>query len=82
MAADPRVTAQAMYEDMTTDLRPDVARFALPITLVYPAPGDALYHAAFAKAPRVTYVPVAQAAHFVMLDQPAAFAKALDDFLK
>jgi pimeloyl-ACP methyl ester carboxylesterase len=67
---------------MTTDLRPDVAAFKLPITLVYPASGDALYHATFGTAPRVTYVPVADAAHFVMLDQPAAFAKALGDFLK
>ncbi|MES2339922.1 MAG: alpha/beta hydrolase [Pseudomonadota bacterium] len=82
VATDPRVTAQALYEDMTTDLRPDVAGFALPITLVYPAPGDALYHRAYGAAPKVTYVPVADAAHFVMLDQPAAFATALDDFLK
>ena len=47
-----------------------------------PAPGEALYRGAYAKAPRVTYAPVADARHFVMLDQPAAFAKALDDFLK
>lgn len=80
--ADPRVSGQAMYEDMTTDLRPDVAGFALPITLVYPAQGDELYHAVFGKAPRVTYVPVAGAGHFVMLDKPAEFAKAVDAFLK
>ena len=79
---DARVSAAALYEDMTTDLRPDVAGFALPITIVYPAPGEALYRGAYAKAPRVTYAPVADARHFVMLDQPAAFAKALDDFLK
>ncbi|WP_284054703.1 alpha/beta hydrolase [Stakelama marina] len=35
-AADPRVSAQAMYEDMTTDLRPDMASIDTPITLVYP----------------------------------------------
>lgn len=81
LATDVRVSAAAMYEDMTTDLRPDVAKLALPITLVYPAPGDALYHRAYAAAPRVTYVPVANAAHFVMLDQPAAFDAALAAFL-
>jgi len=80
MAADPRVTGEAMYEDLTTDLRPDMDGFKMPITLVYPAPGDALYHAAYGKAAQVTYVPVDDAAHFVMLDQPAAFQAAIDTF--
>lgn len=81
LASDPRVTAQALYEDMTTDLRGDVGKLTLPITLVYPAPGEALYRQVYQAAPRVTHVPVGEAAHFVMLDQPAAFAKALDTFL-
>lgn len=86
--ADPRVTAQAFYEDMTTDLRPAMAAIATPITLVYPgtgAPddqGSVLYHRAYAPAPHVTYVPVADSAHFVMLDQPAAFAAAVKAFLE
>jgi len=82
MAADPRVTGEAMYEDLTTDLRPDMEGFKTPITLVYPAPGDALYHAAYGKAAKVTYVPVADAAHFVMLDQPQAFQDAIEAFAK
>jgi pimeloyl-ACP methyl ester carboxylesterase len=82
-ASDPRVTALAFYEDMTTDLRPDMGGIATPITLVYPAGprGDALYHAEYAKAPHMTYVPVADSAHFVMLDQPEAFRTALVAFL-
>jgi pimeloyl-ACP methyl ester carboxylesterase len=82
MAADPRVSGEAMYEDLTTDLRPDMDGFATPITLVYPAPGDALYHAAYGKAAHVTYVPVEDAAHFVMLDQPQAFDAAIAAFTK
>ncbi|WP_375395432.1 alpha/beta fold hydrolase [uncultured Sphingomonas sp.] len=87
MAADPRVTAEALYEDMTTDLRPDLPRIAVPITLVYPAPaagpdrGETLYKGAYATAPHVVFVPIADSAHFVMLDQPAAFRAALDAFL-
>jgi pimeloyl-ACP methyl ester carboxylesterase len=81
MAADPRVVGEALYEDMTTDLRPDVAAIATPITAIYPKQGDALYHSAYGKAPHVTYVPVDATAHFVMLDQPEAFAKALTAFL-
>jgi pimeloyl-ACP methyl ester carboxylesterase len=88
--ADARVSAQAMYEDMTTDLRPAMASIAAPITLVYPwnAAGptkpsaDALYRKAYAGAPHVTFVDIGDAAHFVMLDQPAAFQAALDDFLR
>jgi pimeloyl-ACP methyl ester carboxylesterase len=89
MQADPRVAAQAFYEDMTTDLRPDMAGIATPITLVYPwsadgvsqAKADALYKGAYAKAPRVTFEPIADSAHFVMLDQPEAFRAALARFL-
>ena len=88
--ADARVSAQAMYEDLTTDLRPDMASIAAPITLVYPwnaaAPtmpaADALYRKAYAAAPHMTFVDIGDAAHFVMLDQPAAFQAALDAFLQ
>ncbi|TPG20568.1 alpha/beta hydrolase [Sphingomonas koreensis] len=87
-AADPRVTGEALYEDMTTDLRTDMAAITTPITLVYPwsdqlpkEKADGFYKAEYAKAPHVTYVPIGDSAHFVMLDQPAAFQAALDAFL-
>lgn len=87
--ADPRVAGEAMYEDMTTDLRPDIAAIRTPITLVYPYSqampkerAEPFYHGEYAKAPNVTFVPVADSAHFVMLDQPQAFAAALADFVK
>jgi pimeloyl-ACP methyl ester carboxylesterase len=89
LAADPRVTGEAMYEDLTTDLRPDLAGIKTPITLVYPwketgpskPMADALYHGAYAAAPNMTFVDVGDSAHFVMLDQPAAFAAALEGFV-
>jgi pimeloyl-ACP methyl ester carboxylesterase len=81
LAADLRVVGEALYEDMTTDLRPDVASLGVPITAIYPAAGDDLYHSAYGKASKVTYVPVADTGHFVMLDNPGAFAKALTAFL-
>lgn len=87
--ADPRVTGQALYEDMTTDLRPDMAAIAAPITMVYPwsamlpkARAETLYRAAYAKAPAVTFVDIGDSGHFVMLDQTAAFATAVAGFLK
>ncbi|URW74687.1 alpha/beta hydrolase [Sphingomonas donggukensis] len=88
-AADARVTGQAMYEDLTTDLRGDLSAIRTPITLVYPwnAAGPTkemagpFYRKQYAAAPAITYVDIGDAAHMVMLDQPAAFARALDDFL-
>ena len=87
--ADPRVAGEAMYEDLTTDLRPDMAAIATPITLVFPYSkampkerAEPFYRSEYAKAPSVTFVPVADSGHFVMLDQPAAFAAALSAFVK
>ncbi|AJP72997.1 alpha/beta fold hydrolase [Sphingomonas hengshuiensis] len=87
-AADPRVTGLAFYDDATTDLRPDLAGIATPITLVYPWGGrlpkeraDALYHGEYASAPQVRFVDVGDSGHFVMLDQPEAFRAALAAFL-
>ncbi len=86
--ADPRVVAEALYEDLTTDLRPDLAAIKPPITLVYPwggqmpkARADAFYRAEYARAPNVRYVDIADSAHFAMLDQPEAFAAAVQMFL-
>lgn len=86
--ADPRVSAQAMYEDLTTDVSADLPKIAVPVTLVVPyndhlpqAQVDALYRGAYKGTPHLNVVEVADSAHFVMLDQPAAFARSLDTFL-
>lgn len=88
MKADARVSAEAMYEDMTTDLRGDLARIATPITMLYPrsaglpaAVADPFYTGAYRAAPHVTMVPVDDSAHFIMLDQPEAFMQALTAFV-
>lgn len=87
--ADARVSAEAMYEDLTTDLRPDAAAIKTPITLVYPTSSampkeraDGFYRAEYKGVPNVTFVPIADSGHFVMLDQPQAFATAVEQFLK
>jgi pimeloyl-ACP methyl ester carboxylesterase len=87
--SDSRVTAEGMYEDMTTDLRPDMAAITAPITLVYPTSAgmpkeraDPFYHGEYARAPNVTYVPIADSGHFIMLDQQQAFAAAVANFTK
>lgn len=88
-SADMRVAGQAMYEAMTTDLRGDMSAIATPMMVVYPwsearmpkPRADAFYRAQYARAPHVTYTAVGDSGHFVMLDQPGAFAAALNAFL-
>lgn len=88
MAADSRIVGQAMYEDMTIDLRPAMAGIRTPVTLVYPwseampkVRAEPFYRGAYAQAPNMTFVDIGDAAHFVMLDQPEAFRAALTAFL-
>jgi pimeloyl-ACP methyl ester carboxylesterase len=90
MASEPSVAGRAMYDLVLLDQRPGLAAMQTPVTIVYPdnvAAGtkagfmDQVYAGAYKAAPAVTLRPVANALHFVMLDQPAAFAKELDAFL-
>ena len=90
LASDPRVTAQAMYEDLTTDMRPELAQIRAPVTVVhawnerYPRKdaAAAFFRQQFAGVPNLTVTEVGESAHFVMLDQPAGFQAALADFLR
>lgn len=87
--ADSGVAARAMYETMTTDLRPALPAIRTPVTMLYPysaaaVPADrakALYEGAYRGAPNARFVAVAESYHFIMLDQPARFAAALRTFL-
>jgi len=84
---DVRVSAEAMYEDMITDLRGDMGKIATPITMLYPTSAalpktvaEPLYTAAYKDAPRATLVEVPDSAHFIMLDQPEVFLKTVTAF--
>jgi pimeloyl-ACP methyl ester carboxylesterase len=90
VASDRATFAQAMYEVMTTDMRPEVASVQTPITVVYAydaamgpeAMIDGLYRGQYAPAPNVNFVRVDGSYHFIMSDQPAAFQAAVTDFLR
>lgn len=85
--ADPRVVAQAMYEDLTTDLRPKIKAIAPSRFTVLYAAGmggeqvKALWEGAYAGS-RATLVAFPRSYHFIMIDEPDAFRTALTDFLK
>lgn len=88
-AADPNVTAQAMFDDMSVDMRARLGEIAVPLTVVFgqderafpPAATARFYAGAYEGAKAIELVPVGQSAHFVMLDQPEAMLAALRAFL-
>lgn len=89
-ASDRAVVAQAMYDDLTLDLRPGLPAIRTPILLLHPdnvpvgAPAgmmEKIYAGLYAPAPGVKTKIVEQSEHFVMLDQPDVFAAELDAFL-
>lgn len=90
LASDRSVVARAMYEVMTTDLRGELAAIEAPVTIVYAsdpaiAPEAAiagLYAGQYAGLPNKRLVKVEGAFHFVQLDNPAAFAAAVEEFLR
>jgi pimeloyl-ACP methyl ester carboxylesterase len=93
IASDRTVIANAMYEDLTTDLRPQLSSIKTPATLLYPfdaaavgtdstAKIDAVYTTAYSTMPNLKMQRIDNSRHFIMYDQPAAFDKAVQTFLK
>lgn len=90
LATDPTVAARAYYDDMLLDLGPSLSAIKAPIVVLYPdnvpagAPAgvmDATYPRLYGAAPTVKLKRVDASLHFIMFDQPDAFAKELDAFL-
>jgi pimeloyl-ACP methyl ester carboxylesterase len=89
--ADVRVTAQLIYDDMTTDIRGELPRISVPVTVIYPwndkagpakEQADTFYQNQYRSASTADFVDISDAAHFVMLDQPEKFQAALIAALK
>jgi pimeloyl-ACP methyl ester carboxylesterase len=90
-ASSPSVVGRAMYDLLVTDARGDLAKVKAPTTLLYAydagtgmpaAAADKLFVDAYAGLPGLTARRIDDARHFIMLDQPQAFAQAVADFLK
>jgi pimeloyl-ACP methyl ester carboxylesterase len=92
IASDRAVIANAMYEDHITDIRPRLATTRTPTTLLYPFDAavvgpdttkiDAVYTNAYATMPNIHLIRIDDSRHFIMYDQPVAFDKAVQAFLK
>lgn len=91
VGSDKSVVARALYDVMTTDLRPKVAAIKPPVTMLYPWDAmmgvpqtycDERYGQAYAALKDKTLVRIDGSFHFIMLDQPEEFAKQVEAFLK
>lgn len=84
-ASDRTVFASAMHEVMTTDIRKELYNVRAAVTLMHPKAADsqeaaiqaAVYSAAYTGLADFRAIAVADAAHFIMLDQPQVFAQHL-----
>ena len=90
VAGDRQALATAIREVMTTDARPGLAAMTTPVWAVYaadadggapPAMADAMWAREWAGLPGVTLRRVDGSRHFIMSDQPEAFAALVDAFL-
>jgi pimeloyl-ACP methyl ester carboxylesterase len=90
LASDPAASAQAMYELITTDLRPDVARIKVPLTVLFVTPAGApvtdaqmeqFYAMSYSGAPQAALKRIPESYHFIMLDAPERFQTELKEFL-
>ena len=86
LKADQRAVAQALYEDMVTDIGPELGKVtAKPFTILYAAgigeaQARAVWEPAYAGTP-AKLVAVPDSYHFIMLDQPQRFAAEVKAFL-
>jgi len=90
--SDPDLTGRALFELMTTDLRPQMKKIEGPVLLVpamkpfatrpdREAAVVAAYEGQLAEVERREITPARNALHFVMLDDPAFLIAAMDRFL-
>lgn len=90
LASDPVVSGQSMYDLIVTDLRPEIAKIKVPLTVLWVVPQGApltqvqmegFYRASYAGAPQAAIKHVPDSYHFIMYDQPELFRTELKAFL-
>jgi len=91
MESDAQVSAQAMYDLITTNLQPELRNIRVPMTVLWVRAPNApvseeqmagFYQGAYANAPHAKLVRVPNAYHFIMWDEPEAFRRELKAFLE
>ena len=91
LASDPAVSGQAMYDLITTDLRPELAAIDIPVSVLWVnAPNSPIseeqmaqfFRSSFANAPQAVITHVPDSYHFIMFDAPERFRAELGSFLR
>ena len=89
--SDRAVVANAFHEAIVTDLRPELARIAVPVTALWVfSPNAELsreefersVRASFADVRRLQVIEVEESNHFVQLDQPARLVAEIEAFMR
>ncbi len=90
-ASDRATVANAMHELILTDMRPELSRISVPLTVLYvqranvPMPAaqyDAMMRQAYANAPGATLVRIDDSNHYIQLDQPGRFVAEVEAFMR
>ena len=90
-ASDRPTVAQAMHEIILTDMRPQLPRLTIPLTVLYVQPTnvrlsprqfDHVMKQTWGSAPNANLVRIEDSAHYIQLDQPARFVAAVDEFMR
>lgn len=91
VASNKSVVARVTYEDLTTDLRPQLREIQAPVTILYPwdksseytqSQTDSFYQQNYADLPHKTFMRINDSYHFIMFDRPEAFLTQVDLFLQ
>ena len=88
---DRQTAANAMHELIVTDLRPELARITVPVTVLYVVPTnvpltpeqfDNSMRESYANVPHARLIRVDHSNHFIMFDQPARVIAEVDTLLR
>ncbi len=91
MASDRKVVGQVTYEVMTSDLRGELAAITTPVTVLYAKDASmgfvgniigGVYKDNYAALKGVRIIEIDNSLHFIMVDQPEAFLREVETFLK
>lgn len=89
--SDLAVASRAFYELVITDLRPELPKIGVPMTVLFVRPPGApvtneqmelFYKLSFANAPQTVIKRITDSYHFIMFDRPELFRDELSAFLK
>lgn len=90
LSSDRETVANAVYELMTTDLRPELDRITVPLKVVYaydtvygfpPEQIDATFRQAYSSSSTASFERIDGSYHFIMLDRREAFEQSVSSFL-